>query len=117
MVEKRREERLLQENEISITIASKGRNGLSGKTKYHLSQDISAHGARIQSNTFLPVDTLIKIQLTLRNPPRLMTAVGKVRWVRSLYKDESYEAGLEFVDTSPDTIQQLADHIAGMQKK
>lgn len=117
MYEKRQGERLQQENEISLTIASKGRQHLNGKIDYQISKDISAHGARIQANAFLPVDTLIKIRLTLKNPPRMITAVGKVKWVRSLYADESYEAGLEFVDTSPDTIQLLADHITGMQKK
>ncbi len=100
-----------QENEITIKIVSAGKPMLNSKIIYHISKDISSSGARIQANAFLPVDTLLKIQLTLKNPPRMVTALGKVRWVRSLYGDESYEAGLEFVDTSSETIKLLADHV------
>lgn len=42
----------------------------------------------------------------------MVTAIGKVKWVRSLYGDKSFEAGLEFVDTSNDAIKMLSDHMA-----
>jgi hypothetical protein len=111
MFDKRKSKRLTQENEITIKIISKEKLPPDKKTIYHISKDISSSGARIQANVFLPVDTLIKIQLNLKDPPRMVTALGKVKWIRSLYGDESYEAGLEFVDTSSETIQLLADHV------
>ncbi len=116
MYEKRRAERLEQENEITIKIVSKGRLSPDKKIIYHISKDISSSGTRIQANAFLPVDTLLKIQLTLKQPPRMVTALGKVKWVRSLYADESFEAGLEFVDTSSETIELLAEYISQTQK-
>jgi hypothetical protein len=30
----------------------------------------------------------------------MITALGKVKWVRSLFADEFFEVGLEFVNTS-----------------
>ena len=111
MYEKRRSIRLAEENEITIKIVSKDKLPPNESIIYHISKDISSSGARIQSSAFLPVDTLLKIQLTLKQPPRMVTVLGKVKWVRSLYADETFEAGLEFVDTSPETIQLLADHI------
>ena len=111
MFDKRKSKRLTQENEITIKIISKEKLPPDKKTIYHISKDISSSGARIQANVFLPVDTLIKIQLNLKDPPRMVTALGKVKWIRSLYGDESYEAGLEFVDTSSETIKLLADHV------
>ena len=116
MYERRRSERLAEENEIAINIVSKDKLSPDKRIHYHISKDISSSGARIQSNVFLPVDTLIKIQLTLKQPPRMVTALGKVKWARSLYADESFEAGLEFVDTSSETIQLLADYISQAKK-
>ena len=111
VLDKRKSKRLTQENEITIKIVPKEKLPSDKKTIYHISKDISSSGVRIQSNVFLPVNTLIKIQLNLKAPPRMVTALGKVKWIRSLYGDESYEAGLEFVDTSSETIQLLAEHI------
>ena len=112
MHEKRRSERLDEENEITIEIVSKGKQPPKKNKIYHISKDISSKCARIQADTFLPVDTLVKIQLTLKHPPRMVTALGKIKWVRSLYADESFEAGLEFIDTASDTINLLAGHVA-----
>jgi len=117
MYEKRRSERLAQENEITIKIVPKGKLPLSKKITYQLSKDISSSGTRVQTNAFLPVDTLLKIQLTLKQPPKMITALGKVKWVKSLYADESFEAGLEFINTSSETIELLANYISQTQDK
>jgi hypothetical protein len=117
MYEKRRSERLAQENEITIKIVSKGKLPPNKKIIYQISKDISSSGTRIRTNTFLSVDTLLKIQLPLKQPPRMITALGKVKWVRTLYADESFEVGLEFIDTSSETIKLLADYISQTQHK
>lgn len=111
MFEKRQSKRLEEENEITIKVVSTDKLPSNQKVIYHISKDISTTGARIRTNVFLPVDTLLKIELTLKDPPRLVVAVGKVKWIRSLYGDETYEAGLEFNDTSRETIKLLADHV------
>jgi hypothetical protein len=117
MYEKRKSKRLKQENEITIKVVSSEESLLRKKVIYHMSKDISSTGTRIRTNIFLPVDTLLRIQLTLKDPPRMVTALGKVRWVRSLYGDESFEEGLEFTDTSEETIRLLADHILGEKSR
>ena len=116
MDEKRRAKRLEEEDELTITIISEGKKPSKVKIIYHFSKDISASGARIQANRFLPVDSLVKIEITLENPHQMIAALGKVKWIKSLFADESYEAGLEFVYTSNDAIQQLADYVSGKQK-
>ncbi len=112
MYEKRRTARLQEEDEVTIKLLSQEKLPPNKKITYQLTKDISSTGARIRTNAFLPVDTLLKIQLNLKNPPRMVTAMGRVRWVRSLYGDESFEAGLEFTDTPSETIKLLTDHIA-----
>ncbi len=116
MRDNRQAERLQQENEITIKIISTNKLPAGKKIIYHISKDISSTGARIQSNVFLPVDTLLKIQMILKDPPRLIEALGKVMWIRSLYADESFEAGLEFIDTSSDSIKLMSEHIEKTKK-
>lgn len=75
MFEKRRSKRLTEENEITIKVVSADKLPPSKKIIYHISKDISSTGARIRTNVFLPVDTVLKIELTLKNPPRMIEAV------------------------------------------
>jgi len=113
MYERRRAPRLAEKNEITITTLSRGEKSPEEKIIYNHSMDISVLGTRIKSNSFLPIDTLLKIDLTLKNPNQMMiTAVGKVKWIKSLFADESYEAGIEFVHTPSNVTQQLANYIS-----
>ncbi len=104
MEERRKVKRLKEEDELTITVLSGGENLPKEKIFYTLSKDISASGAKIQSNSFLPVDTLLNIKVRLKNTPQMMTALGKVKWIKSLFADEFFEAGLEFVHTSREMI-------------
>jgi hypothetical protein len=61
MKEKRKTERLKEFNEIITTVIS------GEKNFYNYSEDISLSGAKIRGNIFLPVDTLLKIDFTLKN--------------------------------------------------
>jgi hypothetical protein len=74
------------------------------------------YGARINVNSFLPVDTLLKIDVILKHSHQTITVLGKVKWIKSLFGINSYEAGVEFVNTSSDTIQQLANYISREQQ-
>jgi hypothetical protein len=111
MDEKRRIERLNADKEITITIISGVKKDPKEKLIYHISKDISVYGTKIQTNNFFPIDTLLKIDVTLKNPHQTITAFGKVKWIKSLFGINSYEAGVEFVNTSGDTIQQLANYL------
>ena len=99
MEERRKEKRLIEENETTISVLSGGKNLPKEKIIHTVTKDISGSGVRIQSHTFLPVDTHLKINVSLKNPPQIINAFGKVKWIKSLFADEFYEAGLEFVNT------------------
>ena len=116
MDEKRRAKRLEEENEITITIVSGGKKSPEEKIMYNQSKDISVLGAKIQANIFLPVDTLLKIDITLKTLHQRITAIGKVKWIKIIFEDESYEAGVEFVNTPSDAIKKLEDYISWKQK-
>jgi hypothetical protein len=113
MYEKRKAKRLEEKSEITITIVSGGKKSPEEKIMYNQSNDISVLGARIKANIFLPIDTLLKIDFTLKNPHQMMiSTLGKVKWIKSLFANESHEAGVEFVHTPSDVTQQLAFYIS-----
>ena len=114
--ELRKAERLKEEHEITITIVSEDKNLPKEKIRYKFSKDISESGTKIQGNILLPVDTLLKIDLTLESLHQKITALGKVKWIEFNIEDESYEAGVEFVDTSSEAIKKIEDYISWKQK-
>jgi hypothetical protein len=115
MNEKRRAKRLAEENEVTITIVAGGKFSRE-KVIYNSSKDISETGAKIQSNIFLPIDTLLKIDFKLKNIQQMITAMGKVKWIKIICEDECYDAGVEFVNTPREATKKIADYIAWKQK-
>ena len=114
--ELRKAERLNEEHEITITIVFEDENLTKEKILYKFSKDISESGIKIQGNIPLPVDTLLKIDLTLESLHQKITALGKVKWIEFNIEDGSYDAGVEFVDTPGDAIQKIEDYILWKQK-
>ena len=114
--ELRKAERLNEEHNITITILSEDENLPKEKILYKFSKDISESGIKIQGNVPLPVDTLLKIDLTLGRLHQTITALGKVKWVEFNTEDGSFEAGVEFIDTSSEAIREIEDYILSKQK-
>jgi hypothetical protein len=115
IAERRRDPRLLEENEVTITIISEEKYLPKEKINFNLSKDISKSGTRIQVNIFLPVNTYLNIKVVLKDPPQMITTFAKVKWIKRLYAIDFYEAGLEFVNTPSEMIQQLADYISSKE--
>ena len=129
MEERRKGERLKEENEVTINISSedtlipveewsklqepnkKDENSSKEKIPYDRSKNISVSGANIQGNILLPVDTIFKLSITLRNVPEKIVATGKVKWNKVIIEDESFEAGVEFVKTPDEAIQKLYERM------
>ena len=116
MDERRKTPRLEEENEVTITIVSGGENPPKEKILHSHSKDISVSGARIQAHIFLPVDTLLMIDFKLKTLRQMITIIGKVKWIKVVFEDESYEAGVEFFNTPNDAIKKLSDYILWKQK-
>ena len=115
MEEKRRAERHKGEANVIITGIS-GEKNLPKKIIPIVSSDISMSGLRIQTTSLLPVNTQLKIKVKLEEPPQMITAFAKVKWIERHPKIELYDAGLEFFDTSSETIQQLMDYVLWREK-
>jgi len=117
MDEKRRDKRLSEENRVTITLFSKGMSGDVLENIFALTRDISLSGVKIQTDVKLPIGTLLKVELALTRTHKLISVIGKVKWVKHLYGDEVFEAGVEFVDTPPARALAILEHIYGEQIK
>ena len=116
MDEKRRAQRLEEESEITINIVSGGEKPPKEKILYNHSKDISVSGAKIQAHIFLPVDTLLRIEMTLKTLRQMIIVLGKVKWIKVIFEDESYEAGVELFNTPSEAIKKLTEYISWKQK-
>jgi hypothetical protein len=116
MDEKRRAQRLEEESEITINIVSGGEKPPKEKILYNYSKDISVSGARIQAHIFLPVDSLLRIEMTLKTLRQMIIVLGKVKWIKVIFEDESYEAGVELFNTPSEAIKKLTEYISWKQK-
>jgi len=111
----RKTERLDEENEITITILSGIKDVPKEEIVYKYSKDISMTGTKIQGNVLLPIDTFLKMDVTLKNLKERVTVFGKVIRNKVLVEGESYEAGVLFVDTPDESIKKLGDYILSVK--
>lgn len=95
------------EHELVINVISNTRN----PEEKIITRDVSATGAKIQTNINLPVDTLLNMKFKLKDLEEKINAIGKVKWIRVVIEDEAYEVGVEFVNAPIYAIQILEDYI------
>ncbi len=111
MQEKRKAKRIEEKAKATIKLSSPDGELEGCKIFHDLTKDISIAGVRIQCKTFIPVNTLIKIELKLERPDKLISAFGNVRWTKSIYGNELFEMGIEFVEPSSEVVQILREHL------
>ena len=70
----------------------------SSQTVSHIAQDLSQGGLRMLSSEFIPVNSLVGIQIQLKDREMVMDVQGRVVWVRYNPMTETYQMGLEFAD-------------------
>lgn len=113
-LDRRRDLRIEEENQISFSVSSEEESNLHRRMTYCLTRNISRNGAMICTDTFLPVGSLLTLEISLGRPYDVINLVGEVRWIKSLPGDEGFEAGLEFIDIPPGgavtLITYLLDH-------
>ncbi len=110
MNEKRKSRRKKEGNLVTIDLISEEESQSSEKTSFAISDDISICGIKILSETLFPIDSLLRIKLTLEKTKKTINMTGKVRWARSL-SDKLHEIGIEIEDTTKENIKILFKHL------
>jgi hypothetical protein len=116
MDEKRRAPRLREESEVTITVVADGNNFPQETVISNRGKDISASGIRLQASIFLPLNTLLKMDIKLKYLQHRISAIGKVKWIKIIVEDESYEAGVQFVSSPREATQKLAEYVLWKQE-
>lgn len=116
MEEKRKERRLIEENKVTISVYSKDKSTHVKGNFFALTKDISLNGLNIHTDEKLDIDTVLKIEIALAKSKKLISVIGKVKWSTQLYDGEVFETGIEFIDTPPDRVLSLLDHLYGEKK-
>lgn len=115
MDERRRVNRLVGDSEVTITVLSD--DGTNPKEIVCcMSKDVSVLGTKIQFNYYLPVNTLIKIDFNLKDLYQKITAIGKIIWINAVHGGESYEAGIQFIDSIPEESRLQEHYVAGKSR-
>jgi hypothetical protein len=100
MQEKRKAQRVKKESEFTITVDSGGKRQ---KLIFDSSKDISVSGARIHTHILFPIETLLRLNIMLETVQQ---------WIKIIYRNEDYEAGVEFFNTPEEVIKKLKDYIS-----
>lgn len=116
MEEKRKERRVIEENKVTISVYSQDKSMHVKGNFFALTKDISLNGLKIHTDVKLDIDTVLKIEIALAKSKKLISILGRVRWVSQIYNGEAFETGLEFVDTPPDRVLSLLDHLYGKRE-
>jgi len=103
-----------EESSVTITVVSEGRHR---KVVYESSKDISVYGAKILSRDSFPVDTLLEIDFATKMMDEKIKTLGKVKWIKVIIEDNTYEIGVEFVKRTGEAIKKLEDYIAWKKKR
>ena len=114
MDERRKAPRIKEESDVTITVISEGKHQ---KVIYDSSKDISVYGAKIHSREMFPIDSILELDLTTKTVHKNINTLGKVKWIKVIIEDNSYEVGVEFVKTPDDAIKKLEDYISWKQKR
>ena len=111
MKEKRKEKRVFEEDKIVLDLIPEGNVPGSAETYSSLTQDISAGGVRIVTDSPLAVDSNVRFEIALAKTRRLINGTGKVRWLNRLFEDRAFEAGIEFVELGPEGLGAILEHV------
>lgn len=116
MSEERANPRLDEGNYVEITVIS-GKNKVpKEKVMYNYIKDFSTSGVNIQTNTELPVGTLLNINFTLKVPKQKIIAIGRIKWVKTVVDGKYYEMGVEFVNAPVHALQRIGEYISWKEK-
>jgi hypothetical protein len=116
MEERRKERRLDEENKVTISVFSHDKSTHIKGNFFALTKDISLNGLKIHTDVKLEIDTVLKVEIALAKSKKLIRVIGRVKWVNQIYDGEVFETGIEFVDTPPDRVLSLLDHLYGKKK-
>lgn len=113
MKNRRRDIRITEENKVLLTVPAGRGPERDGTVFYSFTRDISAGGVRVLTGARLEPGGRVRLEIALSGSRRTIRTAAEVRWVREVYENEVFEAGLVFVNLDPESEIALIDHVYG----
>jgi hypothetical protein len=110
MRERRKSKRKKEGNRVEIEPMSDDKVHPGKINGFAITSDISLYGIRVMTEPFFPIDSLLKIDLSLAKIKKTVTMTGRVRWIKRI-GDNLNELGIELVDTTKDNIKILFEYL------
>ena len=110
MKERRKSKRKKEGNRVTIEPISEDK-GLTGENNgFAITDDISLYGIKVMTEPYFPIDSLLKIDLSLAKAKKIVTMIGRVKWIKRI-GDNLNELGIEMVDATKDNIKILFEYL------
>ena len=110
-MEKRREKRFQEKNEVLIRSAVNGKDASGHVGVNAITYDLSLAGAGIRSDQFFDVGTIIRVNINLERTGQSIKVDGEVKWFRKNEEEDVYELGVEFLHSISQTLLSLIRHL------
>ncbi len=115
MKDQRRDVRIVEENKVVLTpLTGEVRPGIP-VVHHSLTRDISMGGIRLMTTVPLDAGGRVRLDITLARSRNRIRVSAEVLWVREVYGQEVFEAGLRFVGLEPNAEVALMGHIFGVR--
>jgi len=110
--DRRRDPRIEEEKEVMLEIVnSRSLNEQEKKQLLARSLDISVGGIGLEAAEEFAPESLIRLKIPSDQLGKWIQVFGRVRWIRKIEEERIIELGLEFIDTPPETVLDLMEHI------
>jgi len=115
--EKRKQKRYKDDSEVMLESLAKEETAHGKKICHAVVNDLSLNGLRLDCNTFFPVNSPLKINLTLSRLQNIVKLNGIIRWVNNKFENELFSCGIEFLDVSPENSINIIGQLHGPASK
>lgn len=110
--DRRRDPRVEEEKEVILEVVnSRSLNEQERRQLMARSLDISVGGIRLEAAEEFSPESLIRLKIPSDQLGKWIQVFGRVRWIRKTEEERIIELGLEFIDTPPETVLDLMEHI------
>ena len=109
--EKRREPRREDELPVEIEILSDETHPGPTSVLYAQIKDISAGGVKILTSVYIPLNTQVRLKITLSKIGESIGPIGNVVWGNRFENSDMYEMGIEFEQIPPDILCTLLEYV------
>ncbi len=109
--ERRREPRTNDLNQVTLEPQGDLPPGLGRGVYYAQTRDASPSGIKVETDVAFPPGTRVLVKLQSPKTRKLIQAVAIAKWMEKLDDNRGFRTGLEFAETSVETILDFLEHI------